>query len=763
LSTQKEITMIQRNHRKAGTIAFLALTLLVLTACGTIEVGIVREERIEQPHSETPMPPESVPVGTSGTQPTVEISLERVITPVEPTPTSAFATPEPARPAFTPMAVEAFTAPDGLRVALIKEGDVWLWAAEAKTWVRLTTGAGADGDVRITDDGVMLAFTRGDELWAVNSDGSSQRLLVSVDDLVAMDPPEAVVRLHGYEWVPGTHVLAYNTHLQMAIGLVLNDDLHLVDADTLEHTELLPPGQGGEFYYSPDGSQIAIVTRGDISLVDADGGNRRDAVLTYTPVATYSEVAYYAQPVWAPNSRALRVAIPPADPRAAPGQHTTIWHIPSDGSPAGLVTSIDVAPILGPHAVLLSPDLNFVAYAQLRQPESGSAEDAQWLLQVQRLDNGDWIAFPHPSIFHAWAPDSRHFAFQSGLSPHLLIGQWSGPTKASAVDAGTPISDLRWIDAGYHLFLAQRGAAAGEQRDAWELILSDVHGSNTILTSAERLLRYDLTIAKEGSLPLPFLVTPTPMPTPDVSLIEATPTPTREPPSAVIDVQWDTSPSARIVRYYSPSTTAGMAGAYDRRYYVPEVQVWGNGRIMWVVKERGSRRVLEGQLTTEQMKALLQRIVEAGFFGWEERYYVPGGHSFPFMYLEVNLTRHSKEVAEHGGAPEAFYELVELLEGGAAAEGHEYVPTRGYLTATGLGPPEQIGATPEAQWPETTAGFALNEVGDGRYIEGEALAFAWQAVNQYTRAPVYVESKGDLYTIMVQIPGVSYAEPPAPD
>jgi hypothetical protein len=65
--------------------------------------------------------------------------------------------------------------------------------------------------------------------------------------------------------------------------------------------------------------------------------------------------------------------------------------------------------------------------------------------------------------------------------------------------------------------------------------------------------------------------------------------------------------------------------------------------------------------------------------------------------------------------------------------------------------------------PQAAAGFALDEVGEGRHIEGEALAFAWQAINRYTRAPVYVESKGQVYTIMVQIPGVSYFEPPPAD
>lgn len=77
--------------------------------------------------------------------------------------------------------------------------------------------------------------------------------------------------------------------------------------------------------------------------------------------------------------------------------------------------------------------------------------------------------------------------------------------------------------------------------------------------------------------------------------------PSPTPPSAAIpssiiaspqavDVRWEASPAARVIRYYSPYTTAGLAGAYDHTYYIPEAQVWGDGRIIWVRYEGSERR-----------------------------------------------------------------------------------------------------------------------------------------------------------------------------
>jgi hypothetical protein len=233
---------------------------------------------------------------------------------------------------------------------------------------------------------------------------------------------------------------------------------------------------------------------------------------------------------------------------------------------------------------------------------------------------------------------------------------------------------------------------------------------------------------------------------------QPTPQPTATPQQAIA-VEWDHDPSAVIVKYYSPSTTAGMAGAYDDRYYIPEVQIWGDGRIVWVAREE-RRHVLEGRLTAQQMGGLLQQIVDAGFFHWEEQYYTPGGHSFPFMYLQVNLAGRSKEIGEHGGAPEPYYRLEEWLLSGAGAEGRDYLPARAYLTVRPW-PVEGVGP----EWP-AVAEVTPDDVGAGRYVEGELLEWAWELVNRDPTAPVYASFNGKAYTIMVQIPGLSYFEPP---
>ncbi len=228
-----------------------------------------------------------------------------------------------------------------------------------------------------------------------------------------------------------------------------------------------------------------------------------------------------------------------------------------------------------------------------------------------------------------------------------------------------------------------------------------------------------------------------------------------QPTPTAADVRWNTDPSAKVVMLYSPHTTAGLSGAYDDRYYIPEVQIWGDGRILWVTQEGQRRRVLEGQLTTEEMEALLRRFVDARFFGWEDEYYTPGGHSLPRMYLQVNLADRTKEISEHGGAPEAYYDLEELLLSGAGAQGHDYVPARGYLSAR---PFSAEGTGPA--WPEG-ADVTPEDLLEGATVEEEILEYAWELVNRNPTSPVYVSCEGQTYVIMVQIPGVSYFEPPS--
>jgi hypothetical protein len=497
--------------------ALLLLLLACLAACGTFEIGIV------------------MPSETRGE----DLATTEVITTAEPTATQAPGqTPTPPdhdpwtnRPAFTPVPASEYPAPSRLLVAFVRDDRLWLWEAETREAQSLASTSRTNGEVKISDDGTVIAFLKGNELWAVGSDGKGERRLLIPDDLAAIEPEGPGLSINRLEWVPGTHTLAFNTRLNLAFGLALSDDLHLVDADTLEQRTLLPPGEGGEFYYSLDGSQIAIVTPGEISLIDANGENRRDGALTYTPVNTGSEYQFYAQPAWAPDGSALRVLIPPVSAITRPTEHTTIWHIPADGAPAWMVSSIDAAPLVSADSLAFSPDLEFVAYPQLRQPEGVSPDQAESWLEVLRVANGDRQAYPYANILFRWAPDSRRFAFLADrYEPQLYIGQWSGETVRGSVDPGTPVYDVRWVDAEHYLFVSRRTLAS--DRVSWDLVLADIHGSSTILASMDSYPHYDLTIISPAAQPEPA-TTPAPSITATSARTPPTPTPVASFPGLV--------------------------------------------------------------------------------------------------------------------------------------------------------------------------------------------------------------------------------------
>ena len=67
------------------------------------------------------------------------------------------------------------SVPPGLRVIYIKDGNLWSWT-EAGGNAQLTN-TGDMSTARVSDDGQLLAFMRGREVWTVGMDGMNARLL----------------------------------------------------------------------------------------------------------------------------------------------------------------------------------------------------------------------------------------------------------------------------------------------------------------------------------------------------------------------------------------------------------------------------------------------------------------------------------------------------------------------------------------------------------------------------------------------------------
>lgn len=424
----------------------------------------------------TPDPSDSIATYVAQTLTVEEVESSPIPDTVEPTDIPA--TTIPPTPTPTP-------APVPLHIVYVKDGNVYLWLEDNP--VATLTSTGDAEVVKISDDGQVIAFSRQvddthEELWAVNSDGSNLRSLISAADFDAMttDTDALTTQLDKVDFIPGTHTLAFNIHpIYMGPGYFIYNDLRLVDADTAVQTLLLPDGQGGRFHYSPDGSKLAVVTSEQVSILDADGTNRHD-VLTFPIVLTFSEYIFYPQPVWTPDGSALRIVIPPHDSLADPRPPTAVWHIPADGSSPTKLLDVVTIPFYV-NVPALSLDAQKIAYLQAVTP----GDDMNRELHLANADGSDDTIYETGSLlFEGWSPSSEHFIYsQYGENPQV------GSLGASPAPIGgaTRIRDVAWIRDREYIYL-------NREDDLWELWYGSLGTFNALIDGPSGdLISYDFT------------------------------------------------------------------------------------------------------------------------------------------------------------------------------------------------------------------------------------------------------------------------------
>jgi hypothetical protein len=219
-------------------------------------------------------------------------------------------------------------------------------------------------------------------------------------------------------------------------------------------------------------------------------------------------------------------------------------------------------------------------------------------------------------------------------------------------------------------------------------------------------------------------------------------------------VEWDAAANNVVIQ-----ANSGGGMLYDPNP-MPFAQLRGDGRFIWVEAVGSGRRVKVANLTTDQVRQLLQAIVDAGFFGWKDSYSPGVVYDAPSTCLTVSLSSGSKSVCETvSGAPAKFHDLLSMLGTGAGAAGADFVPERGYLKVTPLGAGPAAGGTPAVAWPSQQLGLKLEDVAEGQWIDGDALRLAWSVVNANPLNPILQE--GDTYyQAQLLVSGVTGIEPP---
>ena len=403
-------------------------------------------------------------------------------------------TPEPTKPPQVPSptanettlastpAGSTFLVPSlTLKLAYIKEGNVWYWE-EGQAALQLTNQGDATL-VALSDDASQVAYAREidygiRELWAVDSDGSENRVLVDRAAFKKMTiyPDDLTGAPLQLDWLPGTDLVVFNTRIvSEGPGMVPKHELRTVNAVSRTMTVLAEIEFGGEFSISPDASRIAMVLPDKISLVNPDGSGLRE-LYNFPHLNTGSEWWYYPPLAWTLDSTAVRVIIPPENPMFEADLPTRIIHLPADGSTPRVVSEVLTIPVLFTES-MLSPDGRQLAYLG----PGASAEPGQGILYYSSTEGGDAEAYDEGQItLSAWSPDNRHFIYSvNELNKIGMVGE-----SSRSLNAAGYLFKVRFVDASHFLYLVW--SEAGQQ--LWQGTLD---GSVFLIAESSTGIEYD--------------------------------------------------------------------------------------------------------------------------------------------------------------------------------------------------------------------------------------------------------------------------------
>jgi Tol biopolymer transport system component len=329
-----------------------------------------------------------------------------------------------------------------LKVVYVKSGDLWLWDGATS---RQLTQSGRDSKPKISDDGQVIAFSRAGALWAVNADGSNERVLASLDNLAQL--PHSVTgrqEVSNFEFAPASHTVYFSTIITGEGFPELQFDLARIDANGPSLQLLLKNGDGGEVTFSPDGSKIALVQPEKINLVNADGSGF-ETLFTFELVSTYSEWFYLPEIVWMPDSSGFKTLIPAHDPLANPKELTRFYFIPASGAKAAQLAEF-LASSAFQSGAYISPDGSKVVYTK---PQNGNLE-----LHVIDASTADQLLFSLPGDklgALGWTPDSQNVVYWRDDTRITWLLTPDG--QSASLSDVKYASQVTWVDASRYLFV----------------------------------------------------------------------------------------------------------------------------------------------------------------------------------------------------------------------------------------------------------------------------------------------------------------------
>ena len=333
----------------------------------------------------------------------------------------------------------------GLRITYIRDGNIWMWAEGFGT--RQLTNTGDAANVKISDDGALIAFTRQNEIWVVPADGGNPVQVVNQAYLASVprdnDYPGTPM-LDTYEFIAGSHSLFFDIFMDTESYPFPYGGLHRVNADAPAPFQVLQEGQSGVRYYSPDKQWVALSQPNKITVMRVDGSEYRVA-FAFSPIITYSEWSFQPEVVWKSSSEGFYLALPAADFLSNPDDPGRFWYIGLDGVSAQLAI-IQASPVWTA-IPQISPDGSRVLYIR----EVGEGREIR-IVDASTADTV-FIASADADVgILGWA-DNDHFGFWYGDIEKPWYASVSGHSQKDLTDVyPTQNYSVRWLKDGRLVF-----------------------------------------------------------------------------------------------------------------------------------------------------------------------------------------------------------------------------------------------------------------------------------------------------------------------
>lgn len=199
------------------------------------------------------------------------------------------------------------------------------------------------------------------------------------------------------------------------------------------------------------------------------------------------------------------------------------------------------------------------------------------------------------------------------------------------------------------------------------------------------------------------------------------------------------------------------------RTHVSEVSIYGDGLVVLAGDEQGpsvgiDRPVTTGHIDDEELQELVAFIAESGFFGLDDLHAPrPAPPDSAARHVTVNLLAATKRVAVfpsyYEEAPAAFRETYEKLLEISPPNLTPFIPSAGTVTATDLGPIEDLPAgrgSQVAPWDTPLVGIALAEVTEGTHLEGEQYQVVEEFLLRYPRGQLFGSQEGRAYEVRLE-------------